>query len=330
MKQLSIIVPVYNVENYIRTCIQSIYRQGLDENIFEVIVVNDGTEDNSMAMIEDIIREHNNIIVIEQDNLSLSVARNNGIAKATGEYILMLDSDDLLIDNSLPILLKNALKTKVDLVVADFLEMTDEEIVNFKGITQKEIEFEEKMGEKLLLEDLNPYQCYIWRTLFKRSFIINNHLAFIPDIRYQDVPFTHECYIKAKKCLRTHWLLNIYRKWAGASTLSFNYKKAKDYCIVISKTWELSQISNLSPEVKQKIESNVYTTFSLFYYSVLHTIKDHSSRLEIIDYLHQVAPDLKFSNGTKQKIESIFLSKMPHLYLRIREFRWIYRKRTDI
>lgn len=62
---LSIIVPVYNVEDYIRTCIQSIYRQGLDENIFEVIIVNDGTEDNSMAMIEDIIREHNNIIVIE-------------------------------------------------------------------------------------------------------------------------------------------------------------------------------------------------------------------------------------------------------------------------
>jgi glycosyltransferase involved in cell wall biosynthesis len=121
MKQLSIIVPVYNVEKYVYECVDSIFRQGLDENIFEVIIVNDGTKDNSMAVIRELIASRSNIIVIEQDNLGLSVARNNGIAKATGEYILMIDSDDLLIDSSLQLLLNRALETKVDLVVADFL-----------------------------------------------------------------------------------------------------------------------------------------------------------------------------------------------------------------
>ena len=192
MKQLSIIVPVYNVEKYVYECVDSIFRQGLDENIFEVIIVNDGTKDNSMAVIRELIASHSNIIVIEQDNLGLSVARNNGIAKATGEYILMIDSDDLLIDSSLQLLLNRALETKVDLVVADFLEMTIQEIETIRGIKQKDIIFEEKTGEKLFLEDLNPHQCYVWRTLYRRDFIIDNHLFFIPNILYEDVPFTYE------------------------------------------------------------------------------------------------------------------------------------------
>ena len=82
---LSIIVPVYNVEKYVRACLESIFRQGLNEDIFEVIIVNDGTEDRSVEVIEDIICEHDNISIIHQENLSLSVARNKGMAVAKGE-----------------------------------------------------------------------------------------------------------------------------------------------------------------------------------------------------------------------------------------------------
>ena len=121
--QLSIIVPVYNVEMYIRPCIESIFNQGLDEKYFEVIIVNDGTEDRSMEMIQDLIIFHKNIIVINQKNQGISIARNVGIAAANGEYILMPDSDDLLIENSLKPLLDIAIKTKADLVVADYLKM---------------------------------------------------------------------------------------------------------------------------------------------------------------------------------------------------------------
>ena len=71
---LSIIVPVYNVEKYIRSCIESIFIQGLDDTDFEVIIVNDGTKDRSMEMIADIIAEHKNITVINQENQGLSVA----------------------------------------------------------------------------------------------------------------------------------------------------------------------------------------------------------------------------------------------------------------
>jgi len=116
---LSIIVPVYNVEQYIRTCIESIYKQGLDEDRFEVLIVNDGTKDRSMEVIQDIIAQHKNIVVINQENQGLSMARNNGMAKAKGQYILLTDSDDMLIDGSLKPLLDMALETEADLVVAD-------------------------------------------------------------------------------------------------------------------------------------------------------------------------------------------------------------------
>ena len=127
---LSIIVPIYNVEQYVRTCIESIYQQGFDEDRFEVILVNDGTKDKSMEMIADIIQQHKNIVVINQENQGLSMARNNGMAIAKGEYILMPDSDDLLIENSVKPLLEKALETKTDMIVADFVEMNDEGIKN--------------------------------------------------------------------------------------------------------------------------------------------------------------------------------------------------------
>ena len=128
MTQISIIVPIYNVENYVLLSLESIYKQGLDEESFEVILINDGSTDKSMEIIADFILHHKNIIVINQENQGLSVARNNGIAHARGEYILMPDSDDLLIENSLPTLLDLAIKNQADLVVADFIEMYDEQI----------------------------------------------------------------------------------------------------------------------------------------------------------------------------------------------------------
>lgn len=246
MTQLSIIVPVYNVENYIRPCIESIFNQGLDESCFEVIIVNDGTEDKSMEMIADIIKIHNTITVINQDNQGVSVARNNGIEAAKGQYVLIIDSDDLLNENSLKPILEIANRTQADMVVADYLIMTNDEIKDFKPIYQENFTVREMSGEQFLEEELNPHACYIWHILFKREFITNEKIRFYPGIRYQDVPFIHECYLKAKRCLEISWLLNIYRKWPGVSTSSFDMKKAKDFSIAISKTWDLTKLKGLS------------------------------------------------------------------------------------
>lgn len=315
MTKLSIIVPVYNVEKYIRPCFESVFRQGLDDDDYEVIIVNDGTKDKSMEMINDIISQHENISIISQENQGLSVARNNGIAVAKGEYILMLDSDDLLIEDSLKPLVEKALESQADLVVADFLKLTDEQICNLQNIPHKEFCIQEKTGGQLFLEDLNPHECFVWRTLYRRYFILENDLKFTPGVYCQDVPFTHEAYIKAQKCIRTPWLLNIYRKTRpGAATVSFGRKKALDYTIIISKTWELTKLKNLSPLVLRKLQNDIYTTFSVFVYDTFWGIKDNEYRTFLLIELKKNAPDLFFSNGFNQWIHSIIFRLFPFFY----------------
>ena len=320
MIDLSIIVPVYNVEKYIRSCIESIFKQGLDDASFEVIIVNDGSTDRSMEMIEYIISQHRNITVINQDNKGLSIARNNGIANAKGKYILMPDSDDLLIENSLKPLLEIALESQADLIVADFKSMTDNEIeqTNTSLLQLEMFNYREKTGEELFLEDLNPYHCYVWRTLYRRNFLIENNLTFVPGIYIQDVPFTHECYIKANKCIKTSWLLNIYRKGHESATFSFNIKKTKDFCTAVAKTWELTHLDGISSRAQNKLREDIYTSFSMIIWIIIHKIDKESDRIEIIDFLKRQAPDLWFRNGVKQELESYMYRYVPHLLIHLR------------
>lgn len=313
--QLSIIVPVYNVEKYIRPCMESIFRQELDEDCFEVIIVNDGTQDRSMEVIQDIIEQHNNITVLNQANQGLSVARNNGIAMAKGEYILMPDSDDLLIENSLKPLLEKALESKADMVVADFLKSTNEKIQEFQSIAQKVFNIQEKTGEQLFIEDLNPHECFVWRTLYRRDFIIDRNIKFYPGIKFQDVPFTHECYLKAKKCLRISWFLIIYRKRLGSATSFYNDKNARDFCIAIAKTWNLGKENVLIPPIEKKLRDDVWTSFTEMIRKVCNHIDEPSTRKKIIDFMHSEAPDLDFHDGWKQKFLSHMYRNMPHAFI---------------
>ena len=318
MTKLSILVPVYNVEKYVRACIESIYRQGLNEEEFEVIIVNDGTEDKSMEVIADIINQHHNISVINQQNQGLSVARNNGIAAAKGEYILMPDSDDILIENSLKPLLEKALETKVDMVVADYLEMNNEEISSLKTHPiQRSVDFPfvEKTGEKLFMEDMNPYQSYIWRILFRKDFLIQQHLVFIPGIYLQDKPFIYESYIKVQKCLRISWPIYIYRKHPEGVSFCMSEKYAKDYCIVISKLWELTYLPMLSTKQKQRMIDYIYKTVLSLVRRLVHEMKDIGKSTEIITYLTQVAPHLDFRKRLKQRFTYYLLKKVPHTFV---------------
>lgn len=313
---LSIIVPVYQVEQYIRPCIESIFNQGLDDDRFEVIIVNDGTKDRSMEVIADIIEQHKNVTVFNQENQSLSVARNVGIAAAKGEYILMPDSDDLLVENSLPPLLDKALETKVDLVVADFLAIENEDIPNFKGVVQKEFNVQEKTGLQILLEDLNLFHCYVWRTLYRRAFLHENHISFIRGIYYQDIPFTHRCHLKAQRCLKASWLLYVYRKnRPGAATTMFTVEKSRSYCIAMAATWNVRQIMGLSPSALYRIEENVYTAFMQVVYHTIYKLNNREDRYQVMDILKFEAPQLNFTHGARQKMTSFMLKHMPYLFI---------------
>ena len=320
--QLSIIVPIYNVEKYVRPCIESIFQQNLDEDIFEVIIVNDGTEDRSMEMIQDIIEQHKNITIINQENQGLSVARNNGIAVAKGEYILMLDSDDLLIKYSIKPLLQKAIETNVDLVIAGFMEKSNDEIKVQRNTPlkkqKKEISIIEKTGEQVFMEDINPHQPYIWRVFFRKDFITLHHLVFIPGIYVQDRPFFYESILKSKRCLLASCPIYIYRKHRDGVSFCMKEKYAKDYCLSISFMWKLYNSNELSPEIKRKMLDYIYISVKTLAHRLVYELQDKNKCIEIIDYLHSICPDLRFQHGLKQRMISFLLRNLPHTYIKLR------------
>uniref|UniRef100_UPI0030DB473E glycosyltransferase family 2 protein n=1 Tax=uncultured Imperialibacter sp. TaxID=1672639 RepID=UPI0030DB473E len=98
--KLSIIVPVYNVEEYLERCVRSLEDQDIPRSDYEIIVVNDGSPDNSKEVVERLQRELSNIILINQENQGVSMARNAGIDRASGEYLVVVDPDDYVAPNS--------------------------------------------------------------------------------------------------------------------------------------------------------------------------------------------------------------------------------------
>jgi len=114
--RLSIIVPAYKVEKYIERCIRSLQRQDIPKADYEIIVVNDGSPDSSREIVERLQQEFPNIVLINQKNQGVSVARNNAIAKATGEYIIPIDADDYVVPNTFKSILDKAETQNADVL----------------------------------------------------------------------------------------------------------------------------------------------------------------------------------------------------------------------
>lgn len=317
-KLLSIIVPIYNVEDYISDCLQSILNQGLNSDDYEVILVNDGTEDKSMEKISNLLTDHPNFHVYEQSNQGLSVARNTGLRHAQGDYVLLLDSDDMLIDNSLPILLQHAMTSKCDMVVADFMKLTSDSIPRYRSITHKPVSIELISGCDYFMHHLNPRECYVWRTLYRREFLNQNSLRFIPGIYFEDIPFTIDCYLHAEKCLKIDLPLYIYRQHEGSIVSTVNMKKLKDLNQVMARLLEIKESQLWPVYVKQKLNDNIFATFSITIWYLTHDKTLLGRRNEYFEDLKKRKISMKFSHGMKQRMISCLFRIMPNTYIMLR------------
>ena len=114
--KLSIIIPVYNVEQYLKTCLDSVLHQNIAISEYEVIVVNDSSPDGSLAIAEEYARKNSNIKIVTRPNGGLSAARNTGLEHALGEYVWFVDSDDWIEENCLSRLLSIATLESLDIL----------------------------------------------------------------------------------------------------------------------------------------------------------------------------------------------------------------------
>ena len=319
--KLSIIIPVCNVEQYIGPCLESIYRQGLSDKDFEVIVVNDGSTDNSMKVVEDVQLHHQNIQIIHQDHAGPSVCRNAGMEMAKGEYVLFVDSDDLLMDNGLTLLLKKALDTSADMVVADFMRLNDDEITSVYDSQLTDTHVVDKTGLDYYVEDCDPgVGSFIWRILYKRTFLNENHIRLEPGVYYEDIPFLQECYLKAQRVIGVHLLYYIYRIRQRSCTYTFAMKNALDYNTAIANSWRLTEMDNLPERVVAQQKKNIWLFFNYAVDCIIGVFRDPAERRQIVDDMIRKVPDLHFTGGVRPEVVSALFRTMPHTYIRWRLF----------
>ena len=208
MLKVSVIIPVYNVENYLAECLDSIINQ--TEKDIEIICVEDCSTDSSLEILREYEKKDDRIVILQNEvNSGLSVTRNNGLSVAKGEYVLFVDSDDFIEQTLLETTLKYA--SDVDMVCFNYKEYNPQNIGNFShnyligdGLYSNEKYFVES-AEK------NSFIVVAVSKLYRRGFLIQNNLRFEPGMLYEDNLFYLQCVLKAKNIYSINEPLYIYR-----------------------------------------------------------------------------------------------------------------------
>lgn len=179
MPKVSVIVPVYNVEKYITRCLTSLVNQTIDDS--EIILVNDGSIDNSEQIIRQFKKDYKNIIYVKKENGGLSSARNFGLIYATGEYVAFLDSDDYVDRTLYQKMYEKAKATNSDFVECDFI---------WKYPNHEKIDVGFRYKDKK--EMFEKARVVAWNKLIKREIIINKKIEFPVGLYYEDVEFFYK------------------------------------------------------------------------------------------------------------------------------------------
>ena len=200
--KVSVIVPVYNVEKYLKDCLNSVTNQTLED--IEIICVNDGSTDNSLAILEDYAKKDSRIKIINQKNKGLSGARNTGMKHVQGEYILFLDSDDWLNEDALSELYWSHLDDNLDMLFFQTVDYYEEdgryELNQFGGMTAIDDSFEGKIfNYKDVASIIFKIPHSAFNKLYSTSFLQRINASFPEGINYEDLAFFYDVFLKAER-----------------------------------------------------------------------------------------------------------------------------------
>ena len=224
MIRLSIIIPFYNVEQYIAQCLDSVYRQDIPEEEYEVICVNDASPDHSRDIVLEYQKQHRNLILVEHEhNKKLGAARNTGRSIARGKYIWNVDSDDYIAENCLSAILRQCEQNDLDILMFNLASHTEGviETADFPF----SISNTPQDGITYLNQNISEIGrfCPVWRYIYKQDFLDTNHI-YSPEINMgEDVPYAFKALLLAKKVLLVNDVNYYYRinpaSLTGVSTL---------------------------------------------------------------------------------------------------------------
>ena len=268
----SIIIPVYNVENYIEKCVQSVLSQSFKD--YEIIIVNDGSLDNSGKICDNLAALHHNIVVLHKKNGGLSDARNHGINVANGEYLIFLDSDDYWDSSSALELIKRTISKDTELLLygcKDYDFITNTFKISRNNYDDNIINNGNKIDIIDYLVESKLYPGAAWLTVTKKDFILKHKLFFLKGYNSEDIDWLFNIFTKVNVIKTLNLPFYVYvKKRKGSITNSIKRKTVEDLMYIISK-W--SNIFHNEPSSYSKpllIQLNHCYMMSLICYAQLN------------------------------------------------------------
>lgn len=262
---ISIIIPLYNSENYITDCLNSIFDSNIDEQKYEIVIVNDGSTDRSKDIAKELIANKNNCRIISQENQGLSGARNTGIKACYGEFFWCVDADDMvnphevmkiftLLTEQYPLDILAVLEQKVTQQMVPIKLNCYHETVDYESVIT---------GRQAMLQGYNPSSaCAL---IVRKQLITDNNIYFTPRIAHQDVEWTYRLFPYAKKVFFSHLIPYYYIMRPDSISRSVKPEKKLKYIlddIVIIESFHklASQYASNDYELAQTIERRALNT----------------------------------------------------------------------
>ncbi|MDC6352769.1 glycosyltransferase [Zeaxanthinibacter sp. PT1] len=207
--RLSIVIPCYNMERYLPTCLDSILRQELGKGDFEVIIVNDESKDDTLKIARKYEEIHEEITVIDKVNAGVGAARNSGLDVARGTYVYFLDPDDYLANNMLPGVLDLAESNDLDILTFDSLSVGSDEIIQDSKFKSDGLSTDICDGISFIA--LRKFSNEIWWYLIRREFMLSKGLRFIEGRWMEDAILTAQLFRNAHRIAHTNSDVHRYR-----------------------------------------------------------------------------------------------------------------------
>lgn len=249
MPKVSVVVPVYNVEKYLAKCLDSLVNQTLED--IEIIVVNDGSTDNSKSIIEEYSSKYpKKVFPFDKENGGLSDARNFGLNYVHGDYIAFLDSDDYVNKTLYEKMYNKALEEKSDMVECDFYW-------TYPASKKVDTRYEYKDKKDMIANA----RVVAWNKLYKKDVLLNSGVTFTKGLHYEDVDFFYKMIPKLGKVslIREPLIYYVQRKSSISNTQDEN---TKDIFTILDNVIEYYKENNLFDEYKCELEY-AYTRYLL-------------------------------------------------------------------
>ena len=284
---LSIIIPLYNCEKYIKQCLDTIFRQEMNGSDFEVIVIDDGSKDSGYSLASEYAKRYQNIIVIKQENQGVACARNNALEKATGDYVTFVDADDMLVFGSLGKLIKIAVDNKADIVKAAHKEVSEDAVYEDFSISHDNCSMHVMTGEEAIVNVTRMKEGYCWGYLISRKLITDNNLKFPPKVAFmEDWAFITQAILKSRTFINADVLLYLYRRNSLSCMANVTTEKMLLGCQAIGIVANLAK--DTYGDVKKKLSDNVCVNINIVLWFTIHYRSIFNRKKEIIKALLQL------------------------------------------